>query len=66
MEILRKEFRLFSILIEVCNPVLNLCYFLWPQYAKADNVLLTSPFILLYFIYLVVPDLCVGLQDLIP
>ena len=34
MESLRKEFRLFSILIQICNPGLSLCYFLWPQYAS--------------------------------
>ena len=66
MESLRKEFRLFSILIQICNPGLSLCYFLWPQYAKGGSVLLTSPFILLHFIYFVVLDLCFGMWDLVP
>ena len=40
-------------------------YFLWSQCAKAGNVLLTS-FILLYFVYLVVPDVCFGVRGLVP
>lgn len=51
MEVLRKDFRLFSILIQIYSS--SYSYFLWPQCAKAGNVLLTSPFILLYFVYLV-------------
>lgn len=65
MEVLKKDFRLFSILIQICNPVLTLIFYGHSVQKLAMCCLLLHSFYCILFIWLCRMFVC-GVRGLVP